>query len=237
MKEFQFALKNTIPIFFTYIFIGIAFGILMTDAGYGVLLTIASSVFIFAGSMQLVMVPMIQANEPLFSIALMAFFVNARHIFYGIGFVEKWREMKLKSTKNKAIKAQYFYMIFALTDETYSVLCNLKCPKYIDENKTSFFIALINHFYWILGSFLGAIVGNHLKIDMTGIDFSLTAFFLVVVVNQFLQYRSKLPFLTAAVCAVGFFVLLGKDYFLIPSLVTCLVALILLKKPIEKKGK
>ena len=87
MREFRFAFRNTVPIFFTYLFIGIAFGILMSDAGYGVLLSTASAFFIYAGSMQLVMVPMMTSGASLLSLALMAFFINARHIFYGIGFI------------------------------------------------------------------------------------------------------------------------------------------------------
>ena len=225
MKEFRFAVRNTIPIFFTYLFIGIAFGILMTDAGYSVLLTAASSLFVFAGSMQLVMVPMMVSGASLFSLALMAFFINARHIFYGIGFIEKFRRMGWR----------YPYMILTLTDETYSVLCSVKYDEGLDEDKAAFLIAALNHLYWILGSFAGACAGQFLQFDMRGIDFSATAFFLVVVVNQWRQYRSRLPFLTAAVCALGFFLLLGKDYFLIPTLLSCLAALIFLRKPYEKK--
>ena len=225
MRELRFAVKNTIPIFFTYLFIGIAFGILMGDAGYSVLLTIISSFFIFAGSMQLVMVPMMTSGAPLYSIALMAFFINARHIFYGIGFIEKFRRMGWR----------YPYMILTLTDETYSVLCSVKFEDCIDEDKATFLIAMLNHIYWVFGSFIGACARQFLHFDMRGIEFSATAFFLVVVVNQWQQYHSKLPFITAIICAMGFYILLGKEYFLIPTMITCLVALILLRKPIERE--
>ena len=96
MKEFQFALRQTIPIFFTYVFIGIAFGILMSDAGYGVAFSAAAAVFIFAGSMQLVMVPMLASGASLFTLALTALLINARHIFYGLGFIEKFRRMGVR---------------------------------------------------------------------------------------------------------------------------------------------
>ena len=225
MKEFHFAIKNTIPIFFTYLFIGIAFGILMSDAGYGVLLSTASAFFIFAGSMQLVMVPMMTSGASLFSLALMSLFINARHIFYGIGFIERFRRMGWR----------YPYMVLTLTDETYSVLCSVQYEANLDEDKAAFLIAMLDHIYWVFGSFIGACAGRFLQFDMRGIEFSATAFFLVVVVNQWQQYRSKLPFLTAAVCALGFFLLLGKEYFLIPTMITCLAALILLRKPIETK--
>ena len=225
MKELRFAVKNTIPIFFTYLFIGIAFGVLMSDAGYSVLLTIASSFFIFAGSMQLIMVPMMTSGASLLSLAIMTFFVNARHIFYGIGFIEKFRKMGWK----------YPYMILTLTDETYSVLCSVKYDEGLDEDKAAFLIAMLDHFYWVFGCFIGACAGRFLHFDMRGIEFSATAFFLVVVVNQWRQYRTRLPFLTAAVCALGFYLLLGKEYFLIPTLVTCLAALLFLRKPFEQQ--
>ena len=225
MKEFRFAVKNTIPIFFTYLFIGIAFGILMSDAGYSILLTTASSLFIFAGSMQIVMVPMMTSGASLPSLAFMAFFINARHIFYGIGFIEKFRRMGLR----------YPYMILTLTDETYSVLCSVQYDSDLDEDKAAFLIAMLDHFYWVFGSFIGACAGQFLQFDMRGIEFSATAFFLVVVVNQWQQYRSKLPFLTATICALGFYLLLGKEYFLIPTMITCLAALILLRGPVETR--
>ncbi len=225
MPEFRFAVKQTIPIFFTYLFIGIAFGILMSDAGYGVVLSTLSAVFIFAGSMQLVMVPMMTSGASLITLAVMAFFINARHIFYGIGFVEKFRRMGIR----------YPYMVFALTDETYSILCSVKYDTGLDEDKSAFFIAMLNHLYWIFGCFIGSCVGEFLPFDMRGIEFSATAFFLVVVVNQWRQYRTKLPFIIAFLCAVGFYLLLGKDYFLIPTLTSCLAALILLRRPIERE--
>ena len=225
MQELRFAVRNTIPIFFTYLFIGIAFGMLMSDAGYGVLLSTASGSFIFAGSMQIVMVPMMISGASLPALALMTFFINARHVFYGIGFIEQFRRMGWRRP----------YMILTLTDETYSVLCSVQYEKGLDKDRAAFLIAMLDHLYWVFGCFLGACAGQYLQFDLRGIDFSATAFFLVVVVNQWRQYRSKLPFLTAAVCAIGFYLLLGKEQFLIPSLITCLAALILLKKPIEAK--
>ena len=225
MRELRFALRQTIPIFFTYLFIGIAFGILMSDAGYGVLLTAASSVFIYAGSMQLVMVPMMTSGKSLLTLALMAFFINARHIFYGIGFVERFRNMGWR----------YPYMVMALTDETYSILCSVQYDDGLDEAKSAVLIALLNHLYWIFGCLVGACAGAFLPFDMQGIEFSATAFFVVVVVDQWRQHRSKLPFLTAGICALVFFLLLGRDGFLIPTLTSCLAALLLLRGPIERK--
>ena len=225
MRELRFAIRNTVPVFFTYFFIGIAFGILMTDAGYGVLLSTAAAVFIYAGSMQLVMVPMLMSGASLLSLALTALFINGRHIFYGIGFIDRFRSMGLR----------FPYMVMSLTDETYSLLSSVEPEEGMDGDRASFLIALLDHLYWIFSCFIGACAGRFLQTDLPGIDFALTAFFLVVVVNQWQQHRSKLPFLTAAVCASVCLLALGKDYFLIPSLVICLAALMLLRGPIEKE--
>ena len=225
MKEFRFAVRHTVPIFFTYLFIGIAFGVLMSDAGYGVLLSTASGLFIYAGSMQLAMVPMMAAGAPLPALALMTFFINARHIFYGIGFIERFRRMGWRRP----------YMILALTDETYSILCSVRFDPGLDADRAAFLIALLNHLYWVFSCFVGACAGRFLGFDTRGIGFSATAFFLVVVVNQWRQCRSKLPFFTAAALALGFCLLLGRNRFLIPTLTACLAALLLLRGPVEAK--
>ena len=226
MKEFKIALKNTFPIFFTYLFIGIAFGILMNNAGYGILLSVVSAVFVFAGSMQLIMVPMMVSGASLLSIAVMTIFVNARHLFYGIGFIERFRKMGIR----------YPYMILTLTDETYSVLCSVKYEDDVDTQKADFFIAMLDHFYWIFGCFIGALAGSFLKFDLTGIDFSATAFFLVVVVNQFREYKTKLPFIISVLCSAVFLVFLGPQKFLIPAMTTTLIMILFFKKPISKHG-
>ena len=225
MRELRFAVKNTIPIFFTYLFIGIAFGALATDAGYSVPFSVASALFVYAGSMQLVMVPMMASGASLAALALMTFFINARHLFYGISFVDRFRKMGWRGA----------YMVFALTDETYSILCSVQYDPGLDEDRAAFCIALLNQLYWIFGCLVGAWAGRLLPFDMTGIDFSATAFFLVVVINQWRQYRNRLPFLTAATSALGFYLLLGKDAFLIPTLLSCLAALLILRGPIEAK--
>ena len=226
MKEFRFALKSTIPIFFTYLFIGIAFGMLMTDAGYGIALSTLSALLIYAGSMQIVMVPMLTSGASLGVLALTTFFINARHIFYGIGFIERFRKMGRR----------FPYMILSLTDETFSVLCSVRYDDGLDAQRADFFIALLNHLYWVLGCFVGACAGRFLPFDMQGIEFSATAFFIVVVVNQWRQYSSRLPFLTAGVCALGFYLLLGPEAFLIPALLSCTAGLLFLRRPIEKEG-
>ena len=225
MREFRFALKNTPSVFVTYLFLGIAFGVLMSDAGYGVLHSVASALFIYAGSFQFVMVPMMTAGASLSAFALTALFINARHIFYGVSFIEKFRRMGKCGQ----------YMIFALTDETYSVLCSAKLPPELNEKRASLYIAILNHFYWIFGCFCGACIGEFLPFDLRGIDFSLTAFFIVVVVEQLRQHASALPFTAAVFFSALFLLLFGTEAFLVPTLTACLVCLLLLRGPISRK--
>ena len=225
MREFKFALKQTFPIFFAYIFLGIAFGIMMTEASFSILTTVLCSVFIYAGSMQIAMIPMLVAGASFPVLAVMTFFINARHLFYGVGFIDKFRRSGWR----------YPYMVFALTDETYSILCSVKYPSGINEKNADFLIALCNQSYWILGSFLGAVAGRFLPFDLSGIEFSATAFFLVVVLNQLSQYKSKIPVLTGLISAVVFYVILGAEYFIIPSLTVAFITLIILRDVISRR--
>lgn len=225
MKEIRFAFKQTVPILFTYLFIGIAYGVLMEKAGYSPIWSFFSALFIFAGSMQIVMIPLMQTGTSLMTLAVMTFFINARHLFYGIGFIEKFRKMGWK----------YPYMVLTLTDETYSILCSVKYEEGLDNEKATFFIALLNHCYWIAGCTLGGIAGQLLKWDMTGIDFSATAFFTVVVVNYWKQYPSKIPIYVGGISSILFYNLLGADQFLLPALSVSLIALIVLKDRVLSK--
>ncbi|MCR5763436.1 MAG: AzlC family ABC transporter permease [Treponema sp.] len=219
MNELKFALKVTFPIFFAYLFLGIAFGILMTDAGFSFFTSIVCSVFIYAGSLQIVMVSLLKAGTPLIIVAVMSFFINGRHIFYGLGFIKRFRESGWR----------YPYLVFSLTDETYSILCSVDYPKFINRSKTDFLISLFDQSYWILGTVLGACVGNFLPFDMKGIDFSATAFFLIVVINQLQKYKSKIPAFVGILSSVLFYFIFGPEYFLIPALSASLIALIILR--------
>ncbi len=217
MKELRFAVLQTIPVFFTYLFIGIAFGVLMDEAGFSAVWTVLAPVLIYAGSAQLVMVPMLAAGTSLLTLAVTVFFINARHVFYGVAFLERFRGMG----------ARYPYMVFSLTDETYSILCSVQWPEGLDQKRASFLIALLDQCYWIFGCAIGACVGSLLKLDLRGIDFSATAFFLVVVVNQWRQSENHLPAAVGLVSAVALRLLLGAERFLIPALLLSLMALLL----------
>ena len=226
VREIRFAWRQTLPICVTYIFIGLAFGMLMTGAGYGPLWSVCSAVFIYAGSLQIILVPLLQAGAPLWTVAVTTFFVNARHMFYGVAFVDRFRQMGWR----------YPYMVLSLTDETYCVLCGAAYEDGMDENRAMFAIALLNHFYWIAGCALGACAGALLPWDMTGIDFASTAFFLVVVLEQWQKAPSKIPALVGFAAAIVFLLLLGADNFLIAALSVSMLTLLLCRERLQRRG-
>lgn len=223
MRSFRFALRGVSPFLFAYFFMGIAFGILMHKAGYSPLWALISAIFIYAGSMQIVMVPIMTAGIPMYIVAVMTFFINARHIFYGIGFIDRFRRMGWK----------YPYMILTLTDETYSLLCSLKYPEDVDEKKVDFYVALIAHLFWIFSCTMGALLDKVLLFDLTGIEFSATAFFVVVCVNQWRQLDSRIPALAGLVSAFVFYFLLGPNSFLLPALSVSLIVLVIMKDKVN----
>ena len=211
-----FAFRQSIPVMLGYIFLGIAFGLLLQDAGYSFIWAFFISVIVYAGSMQFVLVSLLTGGAGLLYTAVMTFFINGRHLFYGLSFVEKYKKM------GKACP----YMIFSLTDETYSVLCGTKVPEELDEDKVFFWISLLDHSYWVMGSVLGALAGSYITFDTTGIDFSMTALFLVIVTEQWQEQRSHFSAITGVVCGVIWLLLLGPDRFILPALCSCVVILL-----------
>lgn len=211
-----FAFRQSVPVMLGYIFLGIAFGLLLQDAGYSFVWAFLISVIVYAGSMQFVLVSLLTGGAGLLYTAVMTFFINGRHIFYGLSFVEKFKKM------GKACP----YMVFSLTDETYSVLCGTKVPEEMDEDKAFFWISLLDQSYWVIGSVLGAVAGSYITFDTTGIDFSMTALFLVIVTEQWQEQKSHFAAITGAVCGVIWLLLLGPDRFILPALCSCVVILL-----------
>lgn len=219
MKSLFFAFKQAIPVFFPYLFIGVAFGVLMDEAGYGAGWSFISGVFIYAGSMQIVMVSLLTTGASLGTIALMTFFVNARHVFYGIAFIDQFRRMGRK----------YPYMIVTLTDEVYSILCSIEYPDDVDARKTDFFITLILHLVWILSCLAGALFGQLIPYDLAGIEFSATVFFIIVCMNQWESMESHLPAITGLISAVVCYLILGPSQFILPALTISVLILIVMR--------
>lgn len=226
-EEVHFAFLESVPVMLGYLFLGLAFGLMLQNAGYHFIWAFLCSVLIYAGSMQFVLVTLLSGGATLLHSAVMTLFINGRHIFYGLSFVEKFRKMG----------SFYPYMIFSLTDETYSVLCGLKVPERMSEKNVSFFIALFDHCYWIIGSTLGALVGQLITFDSTGVDFSMTALFVVIVLNQWQEKQGHISTLLGFLAGIAALCLLGADNFLLPALSAVVLMLLVLRPYLEKKEK
>lgn len=218
----RFAFYKTIPVLLGYLFLGLAFGLLLQEAGYSFWWALLSSGIVYAGSIQFVLVEFLSGGTGLLTVAVMTILINSRHAFYGLSFVEKFRKMKT-----------YPYMIFSLTDETYSLLCSLKVPEGIDEKKAMFLIALFDQLYWVAGSVLGAALGQVLPFDMTGIDFAMTALFVTIFVDQWREAKSHLPAIVGLCSAAVCLLIFGGSNFILPSLIITVGLLMALKGRLE----
>lgn len=213
----KYAFKQSVPIMAGYIVLGMGFGVLLESKGYGVLWAIAMSVFIYAGSMQYVAINLITGGASLIATALM---VNARHLFYGISMLDKYKN----TGKYKP------YLIFALTDETYSLVCSGKIPEEVDRNKYYFLVSLFDQVYWVIGSVIGSVVGSVLNFNTAGIDFSMTALFLVVFVEQWKSTKDRASAIAGVAASVVCLLIFGAGNFVIPAMISITVILLLMRK-------
>ena len=225
-KALKAAFPHTIPVLMGYIFLGMAFGILVSSSGYHYIWAIIMSIFIYAGSMQFVAVGLITGGFDIIGTILITLMVNARHLFYGLSMLTRFSKMgKLKQ-----------YMIFSLTDETFSLLCSAKAPEDVDENCFYLFISLLDHFYWILGSAIGGILGSLFTFNTTGIDFAMTALFVVIFINQWKSTTNHRPALIGVFISILCLIVFGADNFIIPSMIAILLILIYANKPIKERN-
>ena len=213
------ALLDTLPVMIGYVVLGFGFGLLMKANGYGPLWTVAMSLFVYAGSMQYVGVDLLSSSASLMTAFIMTIAVNIRHLFYGIGMLSRY----------KNLKKYRIYDIFALTDETFSIVCS-KNMKGLNRTDYYFCLSLFNHLYWISGCVLGSLVGNILPFDTTGIDFSMTALFIVIVVDQWKKNKDHTPVLLSFAISVASLFFFGSENFLIPAMMLIIIALAVLRK-------
>ena len=202
-----------------YLFLGSGFGILMSENGFAIGWSILMSICMFAGSGQYLAVGLMAARAGLVNVAVATLLVNARHIFYGISLVDTY--------KNAGIKK--FYMIFGLTDETYTLVTQAKLDPGIDRSRYCFFVTLLDHCYWITGCTLGAILGATLPISFEGVDFVLTALFMTMFVEQWLSSKNHLPALVGLGSTALCLLIFGSEYFLVPSMILIAGILILIR--------
>ena len=223
-NSFKAAFPQTIPIFAGFLFLGVTYGIYMNSLGFSPIYPMLMSLTVFAGSMEFVAANLLLgAFNPLQAFA-MTLMINARHIFYGISMLEKY-----KGTGRKK-----FYLIFGMCDESFSINYSAQIPPGADKGWFMFFVTLLNHFYWFTGASLGGIFGSMITFSTKGMDFAMTALFTVIFTEQWLKDKNHISALLGLgisfLCLIAF----GRDDFIIPAMIGILGMLTLLRKPLEK---
>ena len=217
---------DTIPVLTGYLFLGAGFGILLVESGYSVLWAAVMALLIFAGSGQYLLVGLLASGASLASAAVATLLVNARHLFYGISLVDTY----------KTAGKRRLYMIFGLTDETYSLVTQAKIPEGISREDYCFWVTLLNHCYWVAGCVLGAVVGTVVPINFAGVSFVLTALFVTIFVEQWLSTKDHFPALVGVVCTALSLLGFGSEIFLIPAM-AAIALILILRRRMGKEAK
>lgn len=225
-KTIKAALVDTLPVLTGYLVLGFGFGIIIKVNGYSLLHAFLMSLLIYAGSMQYVAIGLFTGGASLVTVALTTLMVNARHLFYGISMIDRYKNTGARKP----------YLIFALTDETYSLVCSDN-PNISEKNRKDYylFVSLFDHIYWITGSVLGVVVGSLVKFNSEGIDFALTALFVTVFLEQWLTTKKHAPAIIGVVVSVVCLVIFGRESFLIPTMLIIALLLCLYKEVPENE--
>lgn len=226
-KSFRFALVKTMPIMVSYLFISMAYGILLAQAHFDFRWAWLSSGVVYSGAFQFVLVTFLSSGASLLTVALTALFLNSRHVFYGLSLVDRFRKMGKR----------YPYMIFTLTDETYSLYSSVQIPEALDEQQVLFDIAILARAYWLGGSVLGAVLGASLPLNFEGVDFCLTALFVTIVIDQWRTAKTHLPALIGLLSGMGFLLAMGPDRFILPALMVTAAVLMLHGRKYGQEGE
>lgn len=225
MKTLRRAFLASVPVMAGYIVLGAAYGILLADKGYSLVWGLAQSLLVFAGSMQFVGINLLAGGASLVSAAVMTLLVNARHLFYGFTMLEKYKNAgKMKP-----------YLIFGLTDETFALVVN-DAPAGVDRNLYFFLVTLFDQCWWVTGTLIGCLAGSAMTFNTEGIDFAMTALFVVIFTEQLLQAEDYVPAVTGVAASLLSLLLFGPDRFLIPAMLAITAVLSAYSLKSTKKG-
>lgn len=226
-KSFRCAFPHTIPIFAGFLFLGMTYGIYMQVSGFSFWYPCLMSLTIFAGSVEFITVNLLLgAFNPLQALAL-TLMINARHLFYGISMLDRYKGTGWKKP----------YLIFGMCDESFSINYTADIPADVDRGWFMFFVTFLNHLYWFSGATLGSIFGSLIHLNMEGLDFVMTAMFVVIFLEQWLKEKRHESSLIGLGVSLTCLILFGADNFIIPSMIAVLAVLTLLRKPLEKDVK
>lgn len=223
-RAFVTAFPHTVPILAGFVFLGIAYGIYMNSLGFNALYPIFMSFFIFAGSMEFVAANFLLMSFNPLNAFLLTLMVNARHLFYGISMLGKYNGVGTKK----------FYMIFGLCDESFAINETVNVPDGIDKGWFMFFVTLLNHSYWVIGAAIGGIFGSLVTINTEGLEFVMSALFVVIFIEQWMKQKNH----TSALIGIGLsaicLIIFGGTNFIIPSMLLILGILTIVRKQMDK---
>lgn len=226
IRAFRAAFPYTIPIFAGFWFLGLAYGIYMNVSGFSFLYPMLMSLTIFGGSLEFVAVTMLLSPFAPLQTFILTLMIQARHLFYGIAMLERYKGLGWKRA----------YLIFGMCDETFSINYTAKIPEGVDRGWFLFFVTLLNHFYWVFGATLGGIAGSFLRFNTEGLDFVMTAMFVVIFLEQWLKEKKHYTAFIGIGAAVLCLFCFGADSFMVPTMPCILFGLTVLRAPIEKAG-
>lgn len=226
-RALQAAYPYTLPIFAGFWFLGMAYGIYMNASGFSFVYPMLMSILIFGGSLEFVAVTMLLSPFAPLQVFIMALLIQARHLFYGLSMLEKYKGLGWKK----------FYLIFGMCDESFSINYTAEIPDDVDRGWFYFFVTLLNHLYWISGATLGGLVGGFLKVDTSGIGFVMTAMFVVIFLEQWLKERRHISALIGLGASILCLTIFGADRFMIPTMITIILILTLCRTLLEKGGQ
>ncbi|MCD8342835.1 MAG: AzlC family ABC transporter permease [Oscillospiraceae bacterium] len=226
-KTFACAFPFTVPILAGFLFLGMTYGVYMNALGFSFWYPMLMSVTIFAGSVEFVAANLLLgAFNPVQALALTVM-INARHLFYGVSMLDKFRGTGLKK----------LYLIFGMCDETFSINCSAVIPDDVDRGWFMFFVTLLNHFYWFAGATLGGVFGSLISFSTEGLDFVMVAMFVVIFLNQWLNEKRHVSSLTGLAVSLVCLLVFGADDFIIPAMLGILLLLTALRAPLERGGR
>jgi len=224
-RTWRYALILTLPTMFSYIFVGIAYGVVLQQAGYGWPWALFSSAVIVSGAFQFVLVPMLTAGTTLLTVAVTALFVGCRLLFYGLATVDSFRKLpRLRPL-----------LIHGLTDESFALFTTMNPGPGVDRQQVMCIVTFGNVLYWIFGSLLGGLIGQALPVDLAGVEFCMTALFTTIVLDQWRRRPDRLPVAVGMALALLFLLLLGPEAFLLPALAGAALCLSLGRRVLAKR--
>lgn len=218
------AFPHTVPVMAGYVCIGIAFGLMLREAGYGVLWAVGMSLLVYTGAGQIMAVPLLAAGAPLGRVALLTAVIDLRHLVYGLSMLDKLQSLPWR---------RKLYLIFALSDETYALLAGVQPPEGVEAGRFYTAIAALDQCYWVVGSVLGSLCGSLLRLDLTGVDFAMTALFLAILTEQWREKTNRLPALLGLTVTTVSLAVVGAEKMLIPALVAVVALVLALQGRIE----